>query len=235
MYIMNLNSTGERMNSQFNYIDRQQSQATGNSEKSHKVHCANWKEEVHLHKELEAFRRQENSAIKSIVSDQKVVANKFRRHVYRSIELIKTHEGLKDKMTSFRNRNNSTYENFQPKYTARPFLFAANGGKSSSMSQNIKDKPNHLMKRPVTASELRVRAWEQRIQTITSKLQRAQSAPALTSNIHSMEPIYNLNCCKTAGRNRSMKYKRAKLNRAEELAKERNAVLNFIEKIKQSN
>lgn len=232
MCIMNLNSTGERMNSQFNYIDRQQSQSTGNSEKSHKVHCANWKEEVHLHKELEAFRRQENCTIKSIFSDQKTVVNKFRRHVYRSIELIKTHEKLKDGMTSFR------YENFQPKYTARGLLFAANGGKSSSMSRNIKDKSNHLMKRPITASELRVRAWEQKIQTMSSTLQRAQSAPALRSNVHSVEPKYNLNyltCCKTADRNRSMKYKKTKLNRNEELAKERNAVLNFIEKIKQSN
>ena len=225
------------MNSHFNYIDRQQSQATGNSEKSHKVHCANWKEEVHLQKRLEEFKRQEDSSIKSIVSDQKIVANKFRRHVYRSVELIKTHERLKDRITNL--KNNSMNENFQPKCSIRGRLFTANDDKSSSMSRNMKDKSNHLVKlRPVTASELRVRAWEQRIETMSSKLQRAQSAPTLRANVYCMEQKYhgNLTSSRTTDRTyRSMKCKKAKLDRNEELAKERNAVLNFIEKIKQSN
>lgn len=224
------------MNSHFSYIDRQQSQATGNSEKSHKVHCANWKEEVHLRKRLEEFKRQEDSSIKSIVSDQKIVANKFRRHVYRSVELIKTHERLKDRITKF--KNNSMNENFQPTYTVHGRLFSANDDKSSSMSRNIKDKSNLVKLRPVTASELRVRAWEQRIETMSSKLQRAQSAPALRANVYCMEQKYhgNLTSSRTTDRKcRSMKCKKAKLDRNEELAKERNAVLNFIEKIKQSN
>ena len=231
-----LNST-IGMNSHFNYIDRQQSQATGNSEKSHKVHCANWKEEVHLRKRLEEFKRQEDSSIKSIVSDQKIVANKFRRHVYRSVELIKTHERLKDRITNL--KNNSMNENFQPKCSIRGRLFTANDNKWSSTSRNIKDKSNRLVKlRPVTASELRVRAWEQRIETMSSKLQRAQSAPTLRTNAYCMKQKYhgNLTSSRTTDRTyRSMRCKKEKLDRSEELAKERNAVLNFIEKIKQSN
>ncbi len=223
------------MNGQFHYIDRQQSQAGGNSEKSQKVHCANWKEEVHLRKELDTLTKQENGTIKRIFCDQKVIANKFRRRVYRTIELSKTHEELKAGMKSM--RNNSVYRNVQPKYNARGLSFAANIGKASSLGP--KEKSNHLFKRPVTASELRVRVWERKIQTMSSNLQRAQSAPSKRPNIHSVEHKYgtNVNNSKiwnTADRNRYifMKCKETEQSRDVEITKQREAVMNFIEKIK---
>jgi hypothetical protein len=232
----------EMMNAgQFNYIDRQQSQASGNSEKSHKVHCANWKEEVHLRKELKALTRQENSTIKRIFCDQKIVANKFRHRVYRTMKLIKTHEELKVGMASIRSTNNSAYGKFQPKYNAPGLLFTANVDKASSLGLNVKEKFNHLLKRPVTASELRVQAWERKVQTMSSKLQRAQSAPALRPNFHSVEEKYitklnNSKICKTVdrkSRNSYMSVKYKDVSRDVEVAKQREAVMSFIEKIKE--
>jgi hypothetical protein len=229
------------MDGQFNYIDRQQSKAGGNSEKSQKVHCANWKEEVHLRKELEALRRQENVTLKRIISDQKAVANKFRRRVYRTIELINSHEEVKVGMKRIRNTKNAVHQNSQPKLIA-PGLpsMQANNGKASSLVPNMREKPNNTAKRPVTASELRVRAWGQKIQTISSKLQRAQSAPAMRPNTHSVEQKYITKLdiskiCKTVDRNMYMfvKLKEIDLRRDDEMTRQKQAVTNFIEKIKQ--
>ncbi|XP_028397787.1 uncharacterized protein LOC114521517 [Dendronephthya gigantea] len=158
------------MYSHFNYIDRQHShEATGNSEKSHKVHCANWKEEVHLRKELDALGRQENGTIKRIYLDQRIVANKFRRCVSRSIDIIKTHDDLKA---------NISYNRISKRNSPGLQSSMANAGKTSAKSQQV-------ITRPVTASELRVRAWERKIKTVSGKLQRAQSAPTLRTNVHS--------------------------------------------------
>lgn len=162
----------------FNYIDRQQS-ATRSSEKSQKVHCANWKEEVHLSKKLEALRRQENAAIKRIFSDQKIIANRFRHRVHQSIELIKTHEELKVGLAKKETGSNLAYGLFKTENNSRGLSFMERVDKPSNWCFNGKTKSNHLLRRPVTASELRVRAWERKIQTVSSKLRRVQSAPVL--------------------------------------------------------
>lgn len=164
----------------FNYIDRQHShEATGNSEKSHKVHCANWKEEVHLRKELDALGKQENVTVKRIYLDQKTVANKFRRCVSRSIDIIKTHDDLKANISYNRSYNISKCNG--------PGLQSsmANAGKTSVFGLDMLPKSRHVLTRPVTASELRVRAWERKILTMSSKFRRAQSAPTLKMNAHS--------------------------------------------------
>ena len=229
------------MDGQFHYIDRQQSKAGGNSEKSQKVHCANWKEEVHLRKELEALTRQENVTIKRIFCDQKVVANKFRHHVYRTIEQIQRHEEVKVGIKSVRNIKNSVHQNFQLKLDAPRWSFKkSTNSETSSLIPSMKEKSDNLLKRPVTASELRVRAWERKIQTISSKIQRAQSAPAMRRNVHSDEqkyvtPLNIPKICSTADRNMYMfmKCKEIDLRSDVEIARQRQAIINFIEKIKQ--
>ena len=203
------------MNGQFNYIDRQQSQVTGNSEKSQKVHCANWKEEVHLRKKLELLTRQKNGSIKHIFSEQKIVAIKFRRNVYRSIELIKTHEDLKCGMASKNGLN-------QPKYYDR---------EASGLKLHTKEGSSHLIKRPVTASELHVRAWDRKILKMNSKLQRVHSAPIFRKN------NANTNSSKSYKTSdlysASAKYKEMNLNRDVKVISEKEAFMNFMEKIKQ--
>ena len=227
------------MDGQFNYIDRQQSKAGGNSEKSQKVHCANWKEEVHLRKELEALTRQENVTIKRMFCDQKVVANKFRHHVCRTIEQIERHKEVKVGKKSL--RNTKIHQNLQLKLDAPGLSFKkSNNSETSSLIPNMKEKSDNLQKRPVTASELRVRAWERKIQTISSKIQRAQSAPVMRRNVHSdaqkyVNPLNISKICKTADKNMYvfMKCKEIDLRSDVENARQRQAVINFIEKIKQ--
>lgn len=178
----------ETMNG-FNYIDRQQS-ATGSSEKSQKVHCANWKEEVHLCQKLEALRRQENATIKRIFSDQKIIANRFRHRVHQSIELIKTHEELKVGLAKKETKGNLAYGQFQTENNRRGLSFMASVDKASNWCSDGKTKSIQLLKRPVTASELRVKAWERKIQTISSKLRRVQSAPVLRKNVQATDHKY---------------------------------------------
>lgn len=169
------------MNSQFDFIERPQSQVSLNSEKSPKVRCANWMEEVRLRQSLKALTRQENSAVKRIFHDQKMVVSKFRQRISRTIGLLRIHEELKVGMTADVSRN-STFAHFQEGYDSHKLFLSSNVGKASILPPTTKEKSDHFFMRPFTANDLRVRTWERKIQSISSSLQRAQSAPRLGIN-----------------------------------------------------
>lgn len=227
----------------FNYIDRQKS-AIGSSEKSQKVHSANWKEEVHLRKEVESLKKQEGETINRIFSDQRIVAYQFRRRMCRSIDLIKTHEKLKEDVKSFTNGRHAVDQNLQTsKYSKRsqtgssppatPFQRV-----DTFSGQDHNRRPRHLIERPVTASEKRGRIWESKIKSMTCNLQRAKSAPALRTNVSSnMKELNARQRRKTTATGQTEKrivpISREQLiqNRVTEVAKQREAVLKFIDGI----
>lgn len=73
------------------YIDRQKSKV-GSSEKSQKVHSANWKEEVQFRKELECLNRQERQRVSRISIDQRLAVNRFHNKLSKSVLIAKNHE-----------------------------------------------------------------------------------------------------------------------------------------------
>ena len=79
------------------YIDRQKS-GPGSSEKSQKVHSANWKEEIQLKKELDCLSKQEQQRVARISSDQRVVVHRFQRKLSASVDIAKTHDKVKESL-----------------------------------------------------------------------------------------------------------------------------------------
>ena len=169
----------------FCYVDRQKS-SVGSSEKSQVVHSANWKEQVHLKKELELLRRQENEAIKRIISEQRLITHKFLHRIFRSIDQIKAIEKMKDDL------EHANYQRLGNRALMKPTRDAKNNNETScsvtsNLSQlgSVTERPTSgyvkrteckRRPRPVTASELQGRAWERKIGLMAKNIQRAKSA-----------------------------------------------------------
>ena len=222
----------------FNYIDRQNS-AVGSSEKSQKIHSANWKEEVHLRKELESLKKQEHETISRIFSDQRIVAHQFRRRLCRSMELVRNHEKLKGELEQFKN------DNFEARTRASLNQSKRSARLQSSLVQSLDTFPENekytqtscnLFRRPVTASEKRGREWDRTIKSTTSKLsQRAKSAPISRTTAYFVpgknldKPQYKTTVFNQTKRERfSISREQFNRNRILEVAKQREAVLKFI-------
>ena len=222
----------------FNYIDRQNS-AVGSSEKSQKIHSANWKEEVHLRKELESLKKQEHETISRIFSDQRIVAHQFRRRLCRSMELVRNHEKLKGELEQFKN------DNFEARTRASLNQSKRSARLQSSLVQSLDTFPENekytqtscnLFRRPVTASENRGREWDRTIKSTTSKLsQRAKSAPISRTTAYFVpgknldKPQYKTTVFNQTKRERfSISREQFNRNRILEVAKQREAVLKFI-------
>lgn len=223
----------------FNYIDRQNS-AVGSSEKSQKIHSANWKEEVHLRKELESLKKQEHETISRIFSDQRIVAHQFRRRLCRSMELVRNHEKLKGELEQFRNDNFEASQKSQmAKYSKRSARLQSSSVQSlDTFPENEKYTQTscNLFRRPVTASEKRGREWDRTIKSTTSKLsQRAKSAPISRTTAYFVpgknldKPQYKTTVFNQTKRERfSISREQFNRNRILEVAKQREAVLKFI-------
>ena len=223
----------------FNYIDRQNS-AVGSSEKSQKIHSANWKEEVHLRKELESLKKQEHETISRIFSDQRIVAHQFRRRLCRSMELVRNHEKLKGELEQFRNDNFEASQKSQmAKYSKRSARLQSSSVQSlDTFPENEKYTQTscNLFRRPVTASENRGREWDRTIKSTTSKLsQRAKSAPISRTTAYFVpgknldKPQYKTTVFNQTKRERfSISREQFNRNRILEVAKQREAVLKFI-------
>jgi hypothetical protein len=167
----------------FCYVDRQKS-SVGSSEKSQVVHSANWKEQVHLKKELELLRRQENEVIKRIASDQRMVTHKFLHRILRSIDQIKEIEKMKGEIQhvhSQRNGFDKTIPDSQSNEEMSPSPSATTSFRRLG-SKIERPKCGHVYRRecrqvrPVTASELQGRAWERKAGLMAKNIQRAKSA-----------------------------------------------------------
>lgn len=226
----------------FNYIDRQNS-AVGSSEKSQKIHSANWKEEVHLRKELESLKKQERETISRIFSDQRIVAHQFRRRLCRSMELIRTHERLKGELEQFKNDNfNASQKTQMATYSKRSDSARLQSSPSRRLDM-FPENENHtqltssyLFRRPVIASEKRGREWDGTIKSMTSNLsQRAKSAPISKTTAYYVpgkdlyKPQYKTTAFNQTKRERfSISREQCNRNRILEVAKQREAVLKFI-------
>ena len=232
----------------FNYIDRQKS-AIGTSEKSQKVHSANWKEEVYLRKELESLKKQENETISRIFSDQRLVAHQFRRRISRSIDLIKSHEKLKaDVKHQKKNKSGVNQNSIITKFSERPgsvrSTTSSQGAErlaDSVTGYNQRQKSTSTFRRPVTASETSGRLWERRIRLMTSNLQRAKSAPTFRITVNqTVEELHNRQRSKATAFSRggastfSINREHWNKNRIAEVAKQREAVLKFAKRIQHS-
>ena len=104
----------------FCYVDRQKS-SVGSSEKSQVVHSANWKEQVHLKKELELLRRQESEVIKRISSDQRMISHRFLHRILHSIDQIKEIEKQKEEIRQM-NYQKSIFNKTFPNSLATPSI-----------------------------------------------------------------------------------------------------------------
>lgn len=191
------------------YIDRQKS-GPGSSEKSQKVHSANWKEEIQLNKEMDCLNKQEQQRVAKISSDQRLVVHRFQRKLSLSVDIAKKHDEVKESLDSnhkrarelrkLQNENNDT--NGEERMSLRqlrclsaspkPPLPKFRRAKScepprldsaalyGEEPQCFTEKPD-LPPRPMTALEKRNKMWERQLKTVTQRLNRARSAPARTS------------------------------------------------------
>lgn len=190
------------------YIDRQKS-GPGSSEKSQKVHSANWKEEIQLKKELDCLSRQEQQRVARISSDQRLVVHRFQRKLSLSVEIAKNHDEVKESLDSnhkraremreLQSKNNDTGEermslrqlrclSASPKPPLPKFRRAKSCEppriRSDTLYGENSTYPNEihdLPPRPMTALEKRNKMWERQLKTVTQRLNRARSAPARTS------------------------------------------------------
>lgn len=169
----------------FCYVDRQKS-SVGSSEKSQVVHSANWKEQVHLKKELELLRRQESEAIKRISSDQRMISHRFLHRILHSIDQIKEIEKQKEEIRqmnyqksifdeTFPNseQNNEINSLATPNISRQKDRVVTDGLTSGELYRTARQRV-----RPVTASEMQGRAWERKIGLIAKNIHshRAKSA-----------------------------------------------------------
>lgn len=191
------------------YIDRQKS-GPGSSEKSQKVHSANWKEEIQLKKELDCLNKQEQQRVARISSDQRLVVHRFQRKLSLSVDIAKNHNEVKEsldrnhkrarELRELQSKNNDT--NGEERISLRQLRCLSASPKpplpkfrrakscepprinSTSLygedSEYFTEKPD-LPPRPMTALEKRNKVWERQLKTVTQRLNRARSAPARTS------------------------------------------------------
>lgn len=187
------------------YIDRQKS-GPGSSEKSQKVHSANWKEEIQLHKELDCLRKQEQQRISRITSDQRIVVHRFQRKLSTSVDIARKHEKVMDTFDKRHihakewrelqsgNPDKDTISLTQlrclsasPKPPLPKFRRTRSceppGETSKFHISNETTRPSSLdfTPRPMTALEKRNKMWERQLKTVTQRFNRARSAPARTS------------------------------------------------------
>lgn len=187
------------------YIDRQKS-GPGSSEKSQKVHSANWKEEIQLKKELDCLSKQEQQRVARISSDQRVVVHRFQRKLSASVDIAKTHDKLKESLDSSHKRMLQLRESQRKNpdenrislrqlrclsASPKPPLPKFRRAKSCEppyISSNMmygegcaNQEALDLPPRPMTALEKRNKMWERQLKTVTQRLNRARSAPARTS------------------------------------------------------
>lgn len=191
------------------YIDRQKS-GPGSSEKSQKVHSANWKEEIQLKKELDCLNKQEQQRVARISSDQRLVVHRFQRKLSLSVEIAKNHDEVKETLDinhkraiesrELQGQNNDIGEerislrqlrclSASPKPPLPKFRRAKSCeppriSHNTSYGETDSDYPSErhdLPPRPMTALEKRNKMWERKLKTVTQRLNRARSAPARTS------------------------------------------------------
>ena len=185
------------------YIDRQKA-GPGSSEKSQKVHSANWKEEIQLRKELDCLNKQEEQRVSRISSDQRIVVHRFQRKLSQSAEVASKHDKVRWSLNS--NRGNTSdaegsskcWNNDElplrpvrclssnPKPPLPKFRRAKSCEPKSWVNQPRSDEQSApenagLPQRPVTALERNKKLWERQLKTVTQRLNRARSAPARTS------------------------------------------------------
>ena len=191
------------------YIDRQKS-GPGSSEKSQKVHSANWKEEIQLKKELDCLSKQEQQRVARISSDQRLVVHRFQRKLSLSVEIAKNHDEVKEsldinhkraiELKELQGKNNDDIGeerislrqlrclSASPK-PPLPKFRRAKSCEPPRISNNTfygeaDDYPTErhdVPPRPMTALEKRNKMWERQLKTVTQRLNRARSAPARTS------------------------------------------------------
>ena len=177
----------------FCYVDRQKS-SLGSSEKSQVVHSANWKEQVHLKKELELLRRQENETMKRITFDQRMVSHRFVHRILRSIDQIKKIENLKEEIEqmNYQKFDKTTPDSEKNKEVGYSFVtsnisprkdVSAERLTSGQLYRSVECRPI----RPVTASEMQGRAWERKIGLMVKNIQRAKSASVRKVTIQSLD------------------------------------------------
>lgn len=187
-----------------NYIDRQKS-GPGSSEKSQKVHSANWTEEIQLRKELDCLKRQEQQRVCRLSSDQRLVVDRFYRMLSRSVDVAEKHERMKETLP--RNKVSKTKEkevsvNVEkhmrqirclsafPKPPVPVFRRTARRRSKScepavAVSQDKEEEDEQLNRdvldlppRPMTSLEKRNKMWERQLNSVTQRINRARSAPA---------------------------------------------------------
>lgn len=177
-----------------NYIDRQKS-GPGSSEKSQKVHSANWKEEIHLRKELKCLERQEQQRVRKLSCDQRLVVDKFYRRLSRSVDIAEKQEKAKESLP--RNRQTQAINVEKQRRHVRccsaypkppvPVFRKITRARSSSCEQAVLSESREKEKgyqlsvrpaRPMTSLEKRNKLWEKQLYSVTQRINRARSAPA---------------------------------------------------------
>lgn len=188
------------------YIDRQKSRV-GSSEKSQKVHSANWKEEVQLRKELHCLNKQEHQRVSRISIEQRLVVNRFQKKLSRSVEISKSHEhvmdAVKDNKTNIldqvRKRETTSNEHMRtvrclnafpkppiPKFrkqmskSCEPPKLKENQQTTLAEEESKNTEKIDLVPRPMTALEKRNKLWERQLSSVTQRINRARSAPTRT-------------------------------------------------------
>lgn len=190
------------------YIDRQKSRL-GSSEKSQKVHSANWKEEVQLRKELFCLNKQEQQRVSRISTDQRIVVNRFQKKLSKSVEISKNHENISNVIKGNRNtlmqqvlNRDILCEHMRtvrclnafpkppvPKFHKRRAK-SCEPPKPSKAKETTESEPNKESKingkevgipRPMTALEKRNIVWERQLDSVTQRINRARSAPTKTN------------------------------------------------------
>lgn len=179
----------------FCYVDRQKS-SVGSSEKSQVVHSANWKEQVHLRKELELLRRQESEVMKRIASDQRMVSHRFLHRILHSLDQINEIEKLKEQIKQAnyqRKRFDKTIPDSERNKETSYSLATSNLSRRKDLSATERLTSGQLYRtecgrvRPVTASEIQGRAWERKIGLMAKNIQRPKSASVRKVTIQSLD------------------------------------------------
>ena len=189
------------------YIDRQKA-GPGSSEKSQKVHSANWKEEIQLKKELDCLDKQEQQRVSRISSDQRLVVHRFQRKLSASVDIAKNHDKVKESLDGnhrrakeLRERQGRNPDDNEARMSLRqlrclsaspkpplPKFRRAKSCEPPQESRGVFYSDSYtanawldMPPRPMTALEKRNRMWERQLKTVTQRLNRARSAPARTS------------------------------------------------------
>lgn len=207
------------------YIDRQKSRV-GSSEKSQKVHSANWKEEVQLRKELICLNKQEQQRVSRISTDQRIVVNRFQKKLSKSVEISKGHELLMNVMNGnrttmmqqFLNREATSCDHMKSirclNAFPKPPVPKFSKGRSKSceppktkdtervpVKKDDKKSEKDLIPRPMTALEKRNILWERQLNSVTQRINRARSAPT-KPNFYKL-PEFTIDATKVGKRSRT--------------------------------